>query len=169
MPQLQKDHDRPEAGGVVSDGWIANADGGARGNPGPGAAGIVVRAPDGTVACAGGAFLGTVTNNVAEYEALLWAMRVAQALGARVLELRADSELVVRQMNGQYRVKSPGLKPLFAEAQRLRRGFESVSFVHVPRGQNAEADAWANEAMDTSSVVGDAPRPPGGELRTLFD
>lgn len=152
----------------MSDVWIVNTDGGARGNPGPGGAGMILRSPEGDVVAAGGAFLGSVTNNVAEYEALLWGMRAALALGAKQLQVRADSELVVKQLRGEYRVKNEGLKPLFVQAQGLRRAFESVEFVHVRREQNAEADALANEAMDGSCIVGNAPEPPGACQTTLF-
>jgi ribonuclease HI len=152
----------------VSGTWIVNSDGGARGNPGPGGAGIVLRSPDGEIVCRGGAFLGTVTNNVAEYQALLWGMRAARAHGAHALEVRADSELIVKQLRGEYRVKNEGLKPLFLEAQRLQRGFDSVTFLHVPRAANAEADALANDAMDRTATVGDAPEPPCGRPTTLF-
>jgi len=149
--------------------WTLNSDGGARGNPGPGGAGIILRAPDGTIVCRGGAFLGSVTNNVAEYEALLWGLRAALAHGAARLEVRADSELVVKQLRGEYRVKNEGLRPLFVAAQGLRRGFEEIEFVHVRREQNAEADALANEAMDGTCVVGDAPEPPCGGPSRLFE
>lgn len=152
----------------MSDIWTVNTDGGARGNPGPGGAGVILRAPDGIVAAAGGAFLGCVTNNVAEYEALLWGLRAALALGARHLVVRADSELVVKQMRGEYRVKNEGLKPLFVQAQALRRSFESVNFVHVRRELNLEADALANEAMDGACLIGNAPGPPGSAPATLF-
>ena len=153
----------------MSDTWVVYSDGGARGNPGPGGAGIVVRAPDGQTVCRGGAFLGEVTNNVAEYEALLWGLRAAISSGAQRVALRADSELIVKQLNGEYRVKNAGLKPLFLEAQRLQRELESVSFTHVRRAENAEADALANEAMDLRGTVGDAPEPPGDRADTLFD
>jgi ribonuclease HI len=113
--------------------------------------------------------LGSVTNNVAEYEALLWGMRAALALGAKQLQVRADSELVVKQMRGEYRVKNEGLKPLFCQAQALRRGFDAVEFVHVRREENADADALANEAMDGRCTVGDAPEPPGQASATLFE
>lgn len=149
--------------------WTVNSDGGSRGNPGPGAAGIVVRDPSGEIVARGGSFLGDVTNNMAEYEALLWAMRAARALGATSVRLRADSELVVKQMRGEYRVKNEGLKPLFLQAQALVRTFESVEFQHVRREANAEADALANEAMDTRGDVGDAPEPPGERSCSLFD
>lgn len=152
----------------MSDAWVVNTDGGARGNPGPGGAGIVVRAPDGEVVCAAGAYLGNVTNNVAEYEALLWGLRAAAAHGARSVEVRADSELVVKQLRGEYRVRNEGLKPLFVAAQRLVRRFDSVRFVHVRRAHNAEADALANAAMDARGSVGEAPEPPCAPAPTLF-
>jgi len=153
----------------MSNGWIVNTDGGARGNPGPAGVGIVLRSPDGVIAAEGGAYLGETTNNVAEYEAVLWGLRAALAAGASRVEVRADSELVVKQMNGAYRVKSPGLRPLFLEAQQLRRRFEGAEFVHVRREANAEADALANRAMDARAVIGDAPKPPLPAARTLFE
>ncbi|HSQ22426.1 MAG TPA: ribonuclease HI family protein [Coriobacteriia bacterium] len=153
----------------MSSGWIVNTDGGARGNPGPAGVGVVLRSPDGAIAAEGGAYLGETTNNVAEYEAVLWGLRAALAAGASHVEVRADSELVVKQMNGAYRVKSPGLRPLFLEAQQLRRRFERVEFVHVRREANAEADALANRAMDARAVIGDAPEPPVPAARTLFE
>lgn len=152
----------------MSGAWTLNTDGGARGNPGPAGAGIVLRSPDGAIVARGGAFLGSVTNNVAEYEALLWGLRAAKALGVTRLVVRADSELVVKQLRGEYRVKNEGLKPLFTRAQGLRRAFDSVEFVHVRREQNAEADALANEAMDGRCCVGDAPEAPGDSPATLF-
>lgn len=153
----------------MSDRWVLHTDGGSRGNPGPGGAGIVLRRADGPIAAKGGAFLGSVTNNVAEYSALLWGMRAALALGVKELLVKADSELVVKQMRGEYRVKNEGLKPLFLEAQRLRRGFDAIEFVHVRREENAEADALANEAMDGRCTVGDAPEPPVPGAGRLFE
>jgi len=120
------------------------------------------------VACSGGAFLGEVTNNVAEYEALLWGLRAAIELGARAVRVRADSELVIKQMRGEYRVKNAGLKPLFLEAQSLRRQLDRVTFEHVVRAENADADTLANDAMDGRLTVGDAPAPPCGRTDTLF-
>ncbi|MRS11454.1 MAG: ribonuclease HI family protein [Actinobacteria bacterium] len=152
----------------MSDVWIVHTDGGARGNPGPGGAGMVLRGPSGSIVARGGAFLGSVTNNVAEYEALLWGLRAALDAGAKRLVVKADSELVVKQLRGEYRVKNEGLKPLFTAAQGLRRGFDEVAFVHVPREENAEADALANAAMDGRCMVGDAPQPPHGESSRLF-
>ncbi|MHB1016833.1 MAG: ribonuclease HI family protein [Coriobacteriia bacterium] len=149
--------------------WTVNSDGGSRGNPGPGGAGIVVRDPSGEIVARGGSYLGSVTNNVAEYEGLLWGMRAARALGAGSVLMRADSELVVKQMRGEYRVKNEGLKPLFLQAQTLVRSFASVKFEHVRREANAEADALVNEAMDCRGNVGDAPEAPGSCAGTLFD
>lgn len=153
----------------MSDVWFINTDGGSRGNPGPGGAGVVITAPDGSVAAQGAAYLGPVTNNVAEYEALLWGLRAALALGARRAVLRADSELIIRQLRGEYRVKNEGLKPLFLEAQVLRRRFESIEFAHVRRSENAAADALANTAMDRQTCTGDAPEPPIGRGARLFE
>ena len=145
----------------MSESWTINSDGGARGNPGPAGAGIIVRDPSGDIVARGGAYLGEVTNNIAEYEALLWGLRAARALGAKRVRVLADSELVVKQLNGLYRVKNEGLKPLFCAVQELRREFVAAEFVHVRREENAEADAMANEAMDARALVGDAPEPPG--------
>lgn len=152
----------------MSETWTVNTDGGSRGNPGPAGVGIVVRDPSGEVVARGGSFLGSATNNVAEYEAMLWGMRAARALGARTLLVRMDSELIVKQMLGQYRVKNEGLKPLFLRAQELRRTFERVEFLHVRREANVEADALANEAMDARADVGDAPEPPEHGRGALF-
>lgn len=154
----------------MSESWTINSDGGARGNPGPAGAGIIVRDPSGEIVARGGAYLGEVTNNIAEYEALLWGLRAARALGAERVRVLADSELVVKQLNGLYKVKNEGLKPLFCAAQELRRGFAAAEFVHVRREENAEADAMANEAMDARALVGDAPEAPGDQpAATLFD
>lgn len=136
--------------------FVLRTDGGARGNPGPAGAGIVLISPSGDVVRSGGRFLGAATNNVAEYAALLWGLSVAAECGVRRLEVRADSELVVRQMNGHYRVRNAGLVPLHAEATQLLARFESVRIVHVRREENAAADALANAAMDERGHVGDA-------------
>lgn len=128
--------------------WRLYADGAARGNPGPAAAGYVLDDPDGRPAAAGGRALGRATNNVAEYRALVEGLARALELGVESIEVRMDSELVVRQMTGIYRVKNEGLKPLFAEAQALSRRFARFAIRHVPREQNARADAEANRALD---------------------
>jgi len=135
-------------------------DGGARGNPGPAGIGFVVVSETGEERAAAGRYLGEATNNVAEYEALLAGLRAARALGVDELLVRADSELVVKQMRGEYRVKHPNLKPLFASAQDLVRGFAAVRFEHVRRADNGRADGLANEAMDCHGDVGTCPDEP---------
>jgi len=127
---------------------IVNVDGGARGNPGPAAIGVVVRGADGEVLEEIGERIGEATNNVAEYRALLRGIELAAAHGAGELELIGDSELVVRQIEGRYKVKDAGLKELHAEAKRELRSFESWSIRHVRRGENAEADRLVNQALD---------------------
>lgn len=135
-------------------GWQLNTDGGSRGNPGPAGCGIHL-VHDGAVVASAGWFLGTATNNHAEYCALVWGLQNALALGARELEVRADSELMIKQVNGVYKVKNPDMKKLFARVQRLMAGFDRVNCEHVYRDSNKEADARANEAMDAGGPVGD--------------
>lgn len=144
-------------------------DGGSRGNPGPAGAGFVVQSGGATV-CRGGRFLGVCTNNVAEYEALISGLECALALGYDDVTVYADSELLVRQMNGQYRVKNANLRPLFERARELLARFQTSRIAHVRREQNTEADALANEAMDCRGSVGDAPIPAEQErpADTLF-
>jgi ribonuclease HI len=127
---------------------VVNVDGGARGNPGPAAVGVVVQAPEGDVLEERGEAIGVATNNVAEYRALLLGIERAVELGASELELVGDSELVVRQVKGEYKVKDATLRELHAEVKRALRGFESWSIRHVRREQNAEADRLVNEALD---------------------
>jgi 6-pyruvoyltetrahydropterin/6-carboxytetrahydropterin synthase len=105
--------------------------------------------------CRGGAYIGVATNNVAEYRALVWGLRNALELRVRRIDVRADSELLVKQLLGVYRVKNAGIKPLFAEARRLLEAFVSYDIKHVLREYNSAADALANEAMDTHGAVGD--------------
>jgi len=133
---------------------ILRTDGGSRGNPGPGGAGFVLEDPRGALIANGGKFLGDVTNNVAEYEALLWGLRVAAKRGVKTLTVYADSELLVKQMNGVYRCKHPNMIPLFNQARALVSRFDSVRIVHVRREENAAADRLANEAMDARGSVG---------------
>ena len=129
-------------------------DGGARGNPGPAGAGIVIRADDdGTILCEKGLFLGRATCNVAEYSGLLAGLDAAAQLGATEVAVISDSELLVRQMNGQYRVKSPHLQPLYAEAKHLSKAFEVCTFKHVRREHNTHADRLVNEAIDLRQDV----------------
>jgi ribonuclease HI len=125
-----------------------HVDGGARGNPGPAAIAAVVRAPDGAVLEERGERIGEATNNVAEYRALLLGIERARELGASELELVGDSELVVRQVRGEYKVKDAGLKSLHAEVMRALSDFDSWSIRHVRREHNADADRLVNEALD---------------------
>jgi len=128
--------------------WTLRADGGSRGNPGPGALGYVLCDASGAEVEARGEFLGTCTNNVAEYRALLAGLEAASRHGVRSLVVRMDSELVVRQMLGQYKVKNEGLKPLHAAARTAVAKLGSVRFESVPRDDNGRADALVNEALD---------------------
>jgi ribonuclease HI len=131
-------------------------DGGSRGNPGPAGIGVVVRAQDGTPLVTLGRFIGRATNNVAEYRALITAMEEAQKLGAKKIVIRGDSELVIKQMKGQYRVKHPDMKVLYDEARDLIRQFESARIEHNLRHKNELADKLANLAMDRRKDVTDA-------------
>ena len=133
--------------------FILNTDGGSRGNPGPSACGFFLKSDDGEV-LSGGWFLGDRTNNHAEYCALIWGLENAIERGAKHLEVFADSELMVKQMRGEYRVKNPGLKVLNTRAKRLAACFESFTIAHVYREGNKQADARANEAMDARGPVG---------------
>ena len=123
-------------------------DGAARGNPGPAGAGAVIVDAHGQVLARRGRFLGNTTNNVAEYKALLLGLEAAQELSAREIQVRADSQLLIRQLKGDYAVKHPGLKPLHAEALRLLGMFEKVDLEHVPREENTLADEMSNRAID---------------------
>lgn len=125
-----------------------NVDGGARGNPGPAAIGVVIRDPEGLIIDEHGERIGEATNNVAEYKALIRGIQRAAELGATELDLVGDSELVVRQVEGRYKVKKPGLKPLHAEAREALSAFDSWSIRHVRRELNAEADRLVNEVLD---------------------
>jgi ribonuclease HI len=127
--------------------FTVNVDGGARGNPGPAAIGVVMR--DGNeVVEEVGETIGEATNNVAEYRALLRGIELAAARGATDLELVGDSELVVRQVEGRYKVKNAGMKQLHEEVKRALRGFDSWSIRHVRRAENADADRLVNQALD---------------------
>jgi ribonuclease HI len=125
-------------------------DGGARGNPGPAAYGFVLEAEDGSMLAAHGEAIGTATNNVAEYSGLVAGLRKAIELGVDALELVSDSELMVKQMRGEYRVKNDGLRALFDEAQSLARKLGAVEYRHVRRAHNEIADRLVNEALDAS-------------------
>jgi ribonuclease HI len=130
---------------------IVNFDGGARGNPGPAAIAIVVSSPDGEVLEQRGEAIGMATNNVAEYRALLLAVERARALGAAAVELVGDSELIARQVRGEYKVKDAGLRPLHAAVLEALRGIDRWSIRNVPRAENAAADALVNATLDAAA------------------
>lgn len=136
--------DAPLSGGGTA---TVNVDGGSRGNPGPAGYGAYVAREDGTVIELKG-FIPHATNNVAEYNGLLTALRWAAEQGLATLHVKADSELMMKQMRGEYRVKNAGLLPLYEEAKRLARRIPKVTYTHVRREFNKEADRLANEAMD---------------------
>jgi ribonuclease HI len=129
---------------------VVHVDGGARGNPGPAAAAAVVSTPEGEVIDEAHEVLGVVTNNVAEYRGLLLGLARARALGATEVEVVNDSELVAKQVNGEYKVRHPDMRPLHAETLRALEGFERWSVRSVPRAQNAGADALVNAALDAA-------------------
>jgi ribonuclease HI len=129
---------------------VVHVDGGARGNPGPAAAGAVLSTPDGDVLDEASELLGIATNNVAEYRGLLLGLARAKALGAREVEVVNDSELIAKQVNGAYKVKHPAMRPLYLDAMAALREFDSWSIRSVPRAQNAEADALVNQALDNA-------------------
>jgi probable phosphoglycerate mutase len=129
---------------------VVNVDGGSRGNPGPAGYGVRIERGDGSIIELKES-LGVATNNVAEYSGLLAALRWAAAEGVTRLHVRADSELLVKQMKGEYRVKNPGLQPLHQEAGRLIAKIGRVTFEHVRREFNKDADRLANEAMDEAA------------------
>lgn len=133
---------------------ICNTDGGARGNPGPAGAGVVIADGTGKVLLEASEFLGNATNNFAEYAAVLLALKtLKKRYGTKTktleLEIRMDSQLIERQLSGQYQIKEPGLVPQFIEIHNMRvKDFPNVAFTYVPRAQNKRADELANEAMD---------------------
>lgn len=130
--------------------YTVNVDGASRGNPGEAGAGVVIKDPKGHVVKKLKKYLGRTTNNVAEYNAILIALESARDLGLNSVRILADSELMVKQLNGVYRVKSADLKPLYDRAVELIRSFKDCKVAHVYREENSEADAMANEAIDTS-------------------
>jgi ribonuclease HI len=131
----------------------ANIDGGSRGNPGPAAYGVVIRDGRGELVAKLKKYIGRMSNNVAEYYGLIAALDYAQAHSIRALRVESDSELLVKQMRGQYKVKSEDLRPLFERAKKMSQGLDSFRIDHVYREQNREADALANEALDTAEGV----------------
>ncbi len=127
---------------------IVHVDGGARGNPGPAAAACVISSPEGELLEERAELLGSATNNVAEYRALLLGLARARELGASEVEVVGDSELIAKQVQGIYKVKHEAMRPLHAEAMQALRAFERWSIRTVPRARNARADALVNAALD---------------------
>ena len=157
--------------------YRANIDGGSRGNPGPASYGVLIRDPHGQVVAKLKKYIGRSTNNVAEYYGLIAALDYAQQHSIRALRIESDSELLVRQMRGQYKVKSPELRPLYERARKMVQTFDTFKIDHVYREQNAEADALANEALDETSgrsaapkldVTSSKPQPPPRKIRARF-
>ncbi len=129
---------------------IVNTDGGARGNPGPAGTGVVIKDETGQILYAAGEYIGEATNNVAEYKALIRALENAVKLGATEVRVNMDSELIVKQMLGQYKIKEPTLQQLAGEVIRLKNNFSLVTFTHVRREYNKEADLLVNQAIDAA-------------------
>ena len=136
------------AASALAERLTVHVDGGARGNPGPAAIAAVATGADGELLERRGEAIGRATNNVAEYRALLLGIELAQELGASELELVGDSELIVRQVKGEYRVKNADLQPLHRQVREALAGFDRWSIRHVRREQNAEADRLVNETLD---------------------
>lgn len=130
------------------EGVTVYTDGAARGNPGPAGAGASLEDSSGAVIAEVSQYLGEATNNQAEYRALILGLERAREIGAQEVEIRADSELMIRQMRGEYRVRDPELRELARRAHAIANGFASVAYVHVPRASNRRADRLANRAID---------------------
>ena len=137
--------------------YRANIDGGSRGNPGPAAYGVIIRDGSGEVVAKLKKYIGRMTNNVAEYYGLIAALDYAESHKVKTIRVESDSELLVKQMRGQYKVKSEDLRPLFERALKMSKAFETFRIEHVYREQNREADALANEALDETEA-----KAPGG-------
>jgi ribonuclease HI len=129
---------------------VVHVDGGARGNPGPAAAAAIASEPAGEVLAERAQLIGSVTNNVAEYRALLLGLELARELGADEVAVIGDSELIAKQVTGAYKVKHPSMRPLHAEAMQALRGFASWTIATVPRARNAQADALVNATLDAA-------------------
>ena len=127
---------------------VAYIDGGARGNPGPAGYGVRIEDEQGTLVEEFNGYLGSATNNVAEYNGLVAALKYAQQHGHRHVHIKSDSELLVKQMRGEYRVKNPGLQPLYQQARAIAMGLDRIVYEHVRREQNKDADRLANQALD---------------------
>ncbi len=127
---------------------VAYIDGGARGNPGPAGYGVRVEDPHGSLIDEFHGFIGSSTNNVAEYNGLVAALKYALEHGHRIVRIKSDSELLVKQMRGEYRVKNAGLQPLYQEARAIAERLDRITYEHIRREQNEDADRLANQAMD---------------------
>jgi len=156
--------DAPDQPGNI---FVANVDGASRGNPGPASYAVIVRGPDGAIRFQSGKYIGRVTNNVAEYYALITALDYATAEGIDRLLIRSDSELLVRQMQGRYKVNSPDLRPLHERARKLARALAYFAIEHVPRERNREADELANIALDRTASGGTAAQPERTPIATM--
>lgn len=133
---------------MVIEELLINCDGGARGNPGPAALGVSIQTPDGVEIEGIGEALGHRTNNYAEYSAVLRGLERARELGARRVHVRSDSQLLIEQLKGNYKVKSKNLIPLYLAVRTAARAFERVTYEHVRREQNVRADELVNQALD---------------------
>jgi ribonuclease HI len=147
--------------------YIAHIDGASRGNPGPASYAVVMRDANGKIILELGKKLGRDTNNVAEYYALLAALDYAATHNIRALRIRSDSELLVRQMQGRYKVKSSDLKPLYERASKMAHAFEYFVIEHIRRENNSEADALANLALDSGALGSPSSPPPASEPSQL--
>jgi ribonuclease HI len=134
------------------------SDGASKGNPGPAGIGVVISV-DGKVVCEVAEAIGTATNNVAEYTALIRGLKEARQLGAETIKVRTDSELLFYQLKGQYKVKHPNMKPLHEEAHGLLKSFKSVEFKVVPREENQDADRLATSALRQKDIASHDGRP----------
>lgn len=132
---------------------IVFTDGGSRGNPGPAALGVAIFDASNKLIAKHGHYLGEQTNNYAEYSGLIFALKEAKRLGGQSVKCFLDSELIVRQMSGQYRVRNKALMPLFDEVKRLAAAFEKITFQHVPREKNKVADEMVNAALDAEQDI----------------
>ena len=150
---------KPAATPGASAAYRANIDGGSRGNPGPAAYGVVIRDPKGEIVARLKKYIGRMTNNVAEYYGLIAALDYVESQGIRALRIESDSELLVKQMKGLYKVRSEELAPLYERAKKMTAALDSFRIDHVYREQNREADALANQAMD--EVEGPDAKPRG--------
>lgn len=137
---------------------ILRTDGASRGNPGPAAAGVVIESEQGKLLAQGKKFLGQMTNNQAEYQALILGLQAVSRYQPAAVQVYLDSDLVVQQMNGRYRVKDAGLLALYQEASQLVATLPQIQFQHVPRSKNSRADALANEALDANRQSSHSPR-----------